>query len=87
MGGFLHPALSLLPQVLTTRDNKEILVSVIVTYEIDDIHKALVDTYDFYDFEDTIRETSQGAVKNVIIAKSYDEIKAEQDDPDIELTI
>lgn len=74
--------LNLPPQVLTTKDDKEILASVVVTYEIDDIHKALVDTYDF---EDTIRETSQGAVKKVISTKSFEEIKKNQHDIDVEL--
>lgn len=74
--------LNLPPQVLTTKDNYEILTSVVVTYEIEDIHKALVDTYDF---EDTIRETSQGAVKKVISSKSFEFIKQKQHEIDIEL--
>ena len=74
--------LNLPPQVLTTKDDKEILASVVVTYEIDDIHKALVDTYDF---EDTIRETAQGAVKKVLSTKTFDEVKADQHELDIEL--
>ena len=74
--------LNLPPQVLTTKDVREILASVVVTYEIDDIHKALVDTYDF---EDTIRETSQGAVKKVISAKTFDEILNNQHEIDVEL--
>jgi len=74
--------LNLPPQVLTTKDVKEILTSVVVTYEIDDIHKALVDTFDF---EDTIRETSQGAVKKVISVKKFDEILKNQHEIDVEL--
>jgi regulator of protease activity HflC (stomatin/prohibitin superfamily) len=74
--------LNLPPQVLTTKDLKEILTSVVVTYEIDDIHKALVDTYDF---EDTIRETAQGAVKKVISVKEFNEILENQHEIDVEL--
>lgn len=74
--------LNLPPQVLTTKDYKEILASVVVTYEIDDIHKALVDTYDF---EDTIRETAQGAVKKVIATKEFQEILENQHEIDVEL--
>ena len=75
--------LNLPPQVFTTMDDKEILASVVVTYEIRDIHKALVDTFDF---EDTIRETSQGAVKKVLCSKNFDGIKSEHVAIDTELT-
>lgn len=75
--------LNLPPQVFTTIDDKEILASVVVTYEIRDIHKALVDTFDF---EDTIRETSQGAVKGVLCSKDFDEIKLKYAAIDVELT-
>ncbi len=74
--------LNLPPQVLTTKDLQIVLASVVVTYEIDDIHKALVDTYDF---EDTIRETSQGAVKKVISIKEFEEILENQHEIDVEL--
>lgn len=75
--------LNLPPQVFTTTDDKEILASVVVTYEIENIHMALVDTYDF---EDTIRETSQGAVKRVLCSKDFGEIKLNFHNIDIELT-
>lgn len=74
--------LNLPPQVLTTIDNITILVSVVVTYDIYDIHKAMVDTYDF---EDTIREVSQVAVKKVITVKTFTNIGESDDEIDREL--
>ena len=74
--------LNLPPQVLTTTDDVTFLASTIVTYDIYDIHKAMVDTYDF---EDTIREVSQVAVKKVMTIKSFSEIGKSQDEIDKEL--
>lgn len=69
-------------QVLTTRDQREVMTSVVVTYEVEDIHRALVDTFDF---EDTITESAQGAVKRTIVAKSYEELLEDQRAIDREL--
>ena len=70
-------------QVLTTKDEREIFTSVIVTYEVEDIYKALVESFDF---EDTIIETAEGAVKKVIARKEYAELLENQRNVDIELS-
>lgn len=62
-------------QVLTTKDGKSVVIDVAVIYEVEDILKALVDTYNL---EDTIRDTAQGAVKRVVIAETVDGLQQKQ---------
>jgi regulator of protease activity HflC (stomatin/prohibitin superfamily) len=62
-------------QVLTTADKKSVVIDVAVIYEVDDILKALVDTFNL---EDTIRDTAQGAVKRVVIGETFDDLQRKQ---------
>lgn len=75
--------LNLPGQVVTLNDSKEVLADVVVVYEIYDIQKALVDTYDL---EDTIRDIAQGSVKRVLSDKSLEDIKDNQHKIDITLS-
>lgn len=70
-------------QVITLKDGKEVLADVVVVYEIYDICKALVDTYDL---EDTIRDVAQGSVKRVLSDKTLEEIRDNQHEIDITLS-
>lgn len=58
-------------QVLTTLDMKSILIDVAVVYDINDIYKALVETFDL---ETTIRDVTQGAVKDSVNEFTFKEI-------------
>lgn len=60
-------------QRLTTHDDYTISINTVVVYEIEDVKKALVDTYDF---EDTIEEVAQKLTVQPITSKTFDEIKA-----------
>lgn len=70
-------------QVITLSDGSEVLANVVVVFEIYDIQKALVDTYDL---EDTIRDVAQGSVKLVISEKTLLEIRENQHEIDITLS-
>jgi regulator of protease activity HflC (stomatin/prohibitin superfamily) len=70
-------------QVLTTKDSVSVVIDVAVVYEVSDIHKALVDTYNL---EDTIRDTAQGAIKRVVVCESFDELRAKQSSIDRNIT-
>lgn len=75
--------LNLPSQVLTTKDLKSILIDVAVVYDIKDIYKALVDTYDL---ETTIRDISQGTVKDSVVEFTFEEINNEQRELDESIT-
>ena len=75
--------LDLPAQILLTSDNKSVFIEVAVVYSIDDIVKALVETFDL---EDTIRDVAQGCVKNIIISSSLKEITEEQKKGDDKIT-
>jgi len=68
--------LDLSPQVLTTDDGRTVTVSVTVVYEVSDIEKALVETFDL---EETVSDVAQLGVKTVVLSHNYDELKGNQD--------
>jgi len=70
-------------QVLTTHDMKSILIDVAVVYKIGDIYKALVDTYDL---EATIRDVSQGTVKESVSSYTFQQINESQNNLDTDIT-
>lgn len=70
-------------QYLCTADNKTIGVSGILVYEIADVVKLLVETYDY---EDTIRDLALAAVKEVIIKYDFKYLQEEGQTIDKELT-
>jgi regulator of protease activity HflC (stomatin/prohibitin superfamily) len=59
-------------QRLTTKDDVTISVNTVIVFEIDDVHKALVDTNDF---EDTIGEVSQKLTVQPIMSREFEEIR------------
>lgn len=67
--------LDLPPQILTLKDGTEIMANVVVVFEIEDIHKFLVDSYDT---EDTIKDISQGAVKRLLTPQTFEKIRENQ---------
>lgn len=75
--------IDLFTQTLVTQDRHQIIVATSVVFEITDIYKALVDTYDL---EDTIRDTAQGAVKNVIMTQSFNSLHDNSEEIDETLT-
>ena len=75
--------LDLPAQILITLDDKSIYIEVAVVYSIQDIVKALVETYDL---EDTIRDVAQGSVKNIIVSSTFEKLKNEQESIDMSLT-
>lgn len=58
-------------QRLTTKDECTVLVETVIVFEIDDVMKALVDTYDF---EDTIEEVASKLVIKPIMSRTFEEI-------------
>jgi regulator of protease activity HflC (stomatin/prohibitin superfamily) len=74
--------LDLPTQTLVTKDGQTILVSAVVVYFVEDIQKAIVDTYDF---ESDITNASRGAVKEVITESGMDALM-EQNAVDKRLT-
>jgi regulator of protease activity HflC (stomatin/prohibitin superfamily) len=75
--------LDLPPQILLTKDRKSIYIEVAVIYSIEDIVKALVETFDL---EDTIRDIAQGCVKNIIISSTLETLQEDQFNVDKSLT-
>jgi len=75
--------LNLPPQFFTTKNGEEarqtILVSIVVIYEVNDILKALIDTYEV---EATIRDVAQGVVKKVIVNRCFGDLLANQTEID-----
>lgn len=70
-------------QTLTTSDRKPVVVVTTVVFEIVDIYKALVDTYDL---EDTICDVAQGAVKRVVMSNNFDDLHKKSKQIDAHLT-
>lgn len=58
-------------QRIATQDNKTISVSVVIIFMIDDVLKALTETWCYHD---TVCDTAQAAVVEVLVKKSYDEL-------------
>ena len=75
--------LDLPAQILLTKDKKSIYIEVAVVYSINDIVKALVETFDL---EDTIRDIAQGCVKNIIVSYTLDQLQLQQSKIDVALT-
>lgn len=57
-------------QRLTTKDMVTVLCSTVVVFEVTDVKKALVDTYDF---EDTIQEVAQKLVIKPIMSRTFEQ--------------
>lgn len=60
-------------QTLTTTDDQTIATSAVVVYEINNIRKAIVDTWDI---EETIGDAAQYAVVQAITSRSFEEARA-----------
>jgi regulator of protease activity HflC (stomatin/prohibitin superfamily) len=76
-------SLNLHPQTLMTKDAETVVAAVTVVYQISDILKALVDTFDL---NDTIGDMAQWGVKRIITSMSFDEIRDEKTTVDRRLT-
>jgi regulator of protease activity HflC (stomatin/prohibitin superfamily) len=72
--------MNLPPQSLTTKDEKNIVVTAVVKYRIVDIKVFLLEVYDTID---AISDMSQAAVKRAIMAKTWDECKSEELDSEL----
>jgi regulator of protease activity HflC (stomatin/prohibitin superfamily) len=72
----VRQALDLRPQSLSTKDEKPILVGGLITYKIDDIQKALAETWDI---DETIKDSALTAIHRVVARMTWAELKeAEQ---------
>lgn len=65
--------LDLRPQKLTTADDKTVIVGGLISYEIEDIKKALADTWNV---DATIKDASLRAVTRTVLSLSWDELKS-----------
>ncbi len=70
-------------QTLMTKDGETVIASETVVYEISDVEKALVETYDLID---TINDLAQVSVKEIIQSMTLLEIQAEPGEVDKRLT-
>lgn len=61
-------------QTLTTTDDQAVTASAVVVYEIADVVKALVDTWDV---EDTISDVAQRSVVGALSSRSFEEVREE----------
>lgn len=64
-------------QTLTTKDNKTVLLSAVVIYSIDDVKKAIVDTYDI---EETMADIALHAAMVVVDGRTFTELRNELTD-------
>lgn len=76
----LTTAMTLEPQSLTTKDDKEIVVKGVIKYRTSDLSKFFTHVYDAVD---AIADVSMGIIKGVIAKKSWDECRDEQLDNEI----
>lgn len=65
-------AVDLRPQVLTLKDGTTVLIGALITYEIDDIEKALARTWDV---EESVRDSALSAITEVCLPLSWSELK------------
>jgi regulator of protease activity HflC (stomatin/prohibitin superfamily) len=79
----MRQTLELNTQTLVSKDGQQIIVVATVVYLIDDIYKALVDTYDL---EDTISDIAAGTVKEVIVSTDFEELHDDSEGVDEQLT-
>ena len=65
-------AVDLRPQVLTLKDDKTVLLGALITYEIEDIEKALAHTWDI---EESVKDSALSAATEVCAALTWPELK------------
>lgn len=65
-------SLDLRPQVVTTRDDKTVLIGLLITYEIDDIERVLAHTWDA---DETVKDSALSAAARVCLALTWEELK------------
>lgn len=75
---------NLVPQYISTKDDVVVGVSGIVVYEVSDVVKLLTECFDY---DDTVRDFSLAAIKNIIGRKTYKEIQENTKGFDIDLTV
>lgn len=68
----VRQSVNLSPQTLTTKDGHSVMVSPVLIYEIDDIRKALADSYDV---DDTITEIGGLAIVDAVTSRTFEEIR------------
>jgi regulator of protease activity HflC (stomatin/prohibitin superfamily) len=70
----VRQSLNLPSQTLTTSDNKTITFSAVIVYDVPDILKALTVQWDL---EDTLQDVSMAAVREFVLARTFDELRTE----------
>jgi len=65
---------NLTAQTLVTKDDKTVIIGGLLVYEIKDLEAILAHTYDP---EQTIKDIAATAIQQVIVTKTWDEIKAD----------
>ena len=70
-------------QLLMTSDSKTVMVGGIVVYDVKDMLRALTKTYEL---DETIRDLSLVAIKKVVISRTLDELRTQQESIDEALT-
>jgi regulator of protease activity HflC (stomatin/prohibitin superfamily) len=65
--------MTLASQTLQTKDDYTVTASAVVVYEVNDVRKALVDTWDV---EDTISDVALRAVTVAIASRDYEAVRA-----------
>lgn len=79
----VQQTVNLPPQTLVTKDRKSVVMSSIIIYEITDIEKILVHTYEP---ETVIRDVAMAAIKRVVIRQELDTLLNQADKVDQKLT-
>jgi regulator of protease activity HflC (stomatin/prohibitin superfamily) len=80
----VRQTINLPPQTLMTRDMKSVVMSSIIIYEIVDIEKILVHTYEP---ETVIRDVAMAAIKRVVLSQDFDKLLRESKKIDQQLTL
>ena len=70
-------ALDLRAQTLSTKEGKTVLVGGLLTFRVNDIERALTQTWDL---DETVKDTALTAIHAVITKLTFDEIKAGEQD-------
>lgn len=68
----VRQSVNLPPQTLTTKDGHSVLVSPVLIYEINDVRKALAESYDH---DDTVVEVGGLAVVEAVASRTFEEIR------------
>jgi regulator of protease activity HflC (stomatin/prohibitin superfamily) len=72
--------INLPPQSLVTKDDKNIVISAVIKYRVNDIKTFLLEVWDTVD---AISDMTQGIIKKAVMSKTWEELRNEEVDNEL----